>query len=194
MSLLYNCFLLFYTFFKIGVLGFGGGYAMISMIMMECEKFSISAAQFADLNALDMIVPGPLAINAATYAGYLYSGFWGALAATAGVVAPSFIIVALVMHFIRKYRENTIMNGVLSGIKPAAVGLIAAASVTIALDILVKPGMKINTIFSDFLGTVSLLGIGVFIVTAVANIKFKINPILLTVIAGILGAVLSLVK
>lgn len=188
MTILLNCLLLFYTFFKIGLLGFGGGYAMISMIMMECEKFSISPAQFADLNALDMIVPGPLAINAATYVGYLYSGFWGALAATVGVAAPAFIIVILVMHFIRKYRENKIMNGVLSGIKPAAVGLIAAASVTIALGVLMRPGMDTATLLSDPLGTVSLIMAGIFTVTAVANIKFKVNPILLTVLAGVLGA------
>ena len=76
MTLVYRCLLLFYTFFKIGLFGFGGGYAMMSMIMVECEKLSITLAQFADLNALDMIVPGPIAINAATYVGYLHSGFW----------------------------------------------------------------------------------------------------------------------
>ena len=191
MAILLNCLLLFYSFFKIGVLGFGGGYAMTSMIMMECEKFSISAAQFADLNAVHMIIPGPLAINSATYVGYMYSGFWGAFAATLGVMAPSFILVALVLHFINKFKENTVMNGALSGIKPAAVGLIAAAAARIAQGVLLKPGMEINTIFSDPLGTVSLLMIGVFTVTAVTNIRFKVNPILLTVLAGVLGAVVA---
>jgi len=191
LTLLLDCLLLFYSFFKVGVLGFGGGYAMLSMIMIECEKFSISAAQFADLNALDMIVPGPIAINAATYVGYLYAGFWGALAATIGVAAPSFIFVIIVMHFLNKYRESSIMNGALSGIKPAAVGLIAAAAMIIAAGVLVKPGMDTTTLLSDPLGTVSLLMAGVFIVTAIANIRFKVNPILLTVLAGILGAVVG---
>lgn len=191
MTLLFDCLRLFYSFFKIGVLGFGGGYAMMSMIMLECEKFSITFTQFADLNAIHMIVPGPLAINAATYVGYTHSGFWGALAATIGVSAPSFIIVVLVLHFIKKYRENTIMSGVLSGIKPAAVGLIAAASVTIALGVLLKPGMDRTTLFTDPLGTASLLMVGVFAATAVANIRFKVNPILLTILAGILGAFIA---
>jgi len=191
MTLLLDCLLLFYTFFRIGILGFGGGYAMMSMIMIECEKFSISAAQFADLNALDMIVPGPIAINAATYVGFLYSGFWGALAATVGVTAPSFILVSLVLHFINKYRESLIMTGALSGIKPAAVGLIAAAAMMIASNVLLRPGMDTSTIFSDFIGTVSPLMAGVFIVTAVANIRFKVNPILLTVLAGVLGTVIA---
>ena len=189
MALLLNCLNLFYTFFKIGILGFGGGYAMMSMIMIESEKLSITMEQFADLNALDMIVPGPLAINAATYVGYLHSGFWGSLAATLGVMAPSFLLVSLVLHFISKYKNNAIMEGALAGIKPAAVGLIAAAAMMIAQSVLLNPGMTVSTIFTDPLGTVSILLGSVFIVTAVANIKFKVNPILLTVLAGVLGAV-----
>ena len=188
MTLLLNCLLLLYTFFKVGLLGFGGGYAMISMILAESEKLSITAAQFADLNALDMVVPGPIAINAATYVGYLHSGFFGALAATVGVALPSFILVTLVMIFINKYRENKIMNSALSGIKAAAVGLIAAAALRIASEVLIKPGMSAATLLSDPLGTVSLLMTGVFLATAVANIRFKVNPILLTVLAGVLGA------
>ena len=192
MTLLLECLLLFYTFFKISLFGFGGGYAMLSMIMVECQKFSITPEQFSDLNALDMVVPGPIAINAATYAGYLHAGFWGALAASVGVAMPSFILVTLVMHFIKKYRENTVMNGVLSGVKPAATGLIAAAALLIASEVLLAPGAKLATLFSDPLHTVSFLMIGVFVVTAVMNIRFKVNPILLTVLAGVLGAVLSL--
>ena len=188
MNLLSNCLFLFYTFFKIGIVGFGGGYAMMSMIMTESENLSITLSQFADLNALDMIIPGPIAINAATYVGYLHSGFWGSLAATIGVVLPSFILVTLVMHFITKYRENTIMIGVLSGIKPAAVGLVSAAALIIAREVLLKPGMTAASFLSDPLGTVSFLMVGVFLVTAVANIRFKVNPILLTVLAGVVGA------
>jgi len=191
MTLLFNCLNLFYTFFKIGILGFGGGYAMLSMIMIECEKLSITVEQFAELNALDMIVPGPIAINAATYVGYLHSGFWGALAATVGVAAPSFVLVIIVMHFISKYRENAVMDGAISGIKPAAVGLIAAAAMMIASGVLVNPGMDISTIFTDPLGTVSLLMAGVFLVTAVANIGFKVNAILLTALAGVVGAIVN---
>ena len=179
---------LFYTFLKIGLLGFGGGYAMMSMIMIECEKLSITAQQFADLNALDMIVPGPIAINAATYVGYLNAGLGGALAATLGVSLPSFLLVSLVMLFIAKYKENTVMAGVLGGIKPAAVGLIAAAALTIASGVLLVPGGNIAELFSTPLGTVSPLMAAVFIVTAVAVIRFKANPILMMLLAGGVGA------
>ena len=191
MTILILCLKLFLSFFKVGILGFGGGYAMMSMIMMECDKFSITMEQFADLNAVDMVVPGPLAINAATYVGYLNAGFPGALAATIGVSLPSLILVSLILLFINKYRNNTILNGALAGIKPAAVGLIAAAAMLLATNLLLKPGMDISTLVTDPTGTISLLVLGVFLATAVANIRFKINAILLTLLAGVVGAVFS---
>lgn len=183
-----NLFKLFVSFFKIGIMGFGGGYAMLSMIITESEKFSISAAQMADLNALDMVVPGPIAINAATYVGYLQAGVWGAVFATIGVMLPSFIIVTVVMRFIARYKGNKIMVGFLSGVKPAAVGLIVAATATIASSVLLQPNASLSTIFTNPLGTISVFLVAVFAVTAVANIRFKINPILLTALASIAGA------
>lgn len=191
MTLFLACLRLFFTFFKIGIFGFGGGYTMLSMILAESERLSVTLEQFADLTALDMIVPGPIAINAATYVGYLHAGFWGSLAATIGVSLPSFLIVALAMHFLLKYQDNNLLGDFLSGVKPAAVGLIAAAALLIASDILLQPGAELSTLFTDPLGTVSFLMIGIFFVSAVANIRFKINPILLTVLAGILGAVFA---
>ena len=188
MELIISCLILFYTFFKIGLVGFGGGYAMMSMIMAESEKLMITPAQLADLTALDMVVPGPIAINAATYVGYLHSGFWGALAATLGVSLPSLLLVILVMHFIVKYRENTVMNGALAGIRPAAVGLIAAATITLAMEVLLNPGTNAAMLLTDPLGTVSLLMTAVFLTSAVANIRFDVNPILITIVAGIIGA------
>lgn len=180
---------LFWVFFKIGVVGFGGGYAMLSMIMAESKQFSVTLAQFADLNALDMIIPGPIAINSATYVGFLHAGFWGALAATIGVMLPSFFIVTLVMHFMARYKENRLMNGFLSGVKPAAVGLIAAAALTLASGVLLNPGASLSTLFANPLDTFSVFLVIVFAVTAIANIRFEINPILLTVVAGIAGAI-----
>ncbi len=186
--ILIECLRLLYTFFIIGVTGFGGGYAMMSMIITESAKFGITTAQLADLNALDMVVPGPIAINSATFVGYLHAGFWGALAATIGVALPSFIIIVIVMRFIVRYRENRLVGGFLSGIKPAAVGLIAAAALTIGSGVLLNPGGSLTNLFSDPLGTLSLPLIGIFAAVAVANIRFRVNPILLTIIAGVIGA------
>jgi chromate transporter len=193
MTLLLDCLLLFYTFFKIGILGFGGGSAMISMIMIECEKFGITMEQFADMNALEMVVPGPLAINAATYTGYTAAGIAGALSATVGVTLPSLIVVAVALHFLGKYKDSAVVDGVLSGVKPAAVGLIASAAALIAASVLLKQGADIAALIADPLGTVSILAVAVFAVVAVANIRFKANPILLTLAAGVVGAVAEMV-
>lgn len=183
-------FKLLYVFFRIGALGFGGGYAMMSMIIDEASRFSITSEQFASLTALDMVVPGPIAINAATFIGYLAGGFWGALFATIGVSLPSFVIITLVMHFIERYRENKVMNSFLSGVKPAAVGLIAAAAMTIASGVLLLPGASLSTLFTNPLGTISIVACAIFLIAAFANIRFNVNPILLTVLAGIVGAFL----
>ncbi len=184
-----QCLKLFYAFFKIGLVGFGGGYAMLSMIMEQAEQFSVTIQQIADLNALDMVVPGPIAINSATYVGYLSAGFWGALSATIAVSLPSFIIVTLVMRFIEHYRKNKIMNGFLSGVKPAAVGLIAAAAMTIASGVLLNTGASLAGLLTDPFGTISFLLLGVFVVTSFLIIRFDVNPILLTLLAGIIGAI-----
>jgi chromate transporter len=181
---------LLYTFFKIGIVGFGGGYAMLSMVITESSKFGITAEQFADLTVLDMVVPGPIAINAATYVGYLRGGYLGATFATIGVSLPSFLIVTLVMIFIKRFSENKVMNGVLYGIKPAAVGLIAAAAMTIASGVLLLPDTSLSNIFTNPLGTISVVATIIFILAFLINIKFKVNPILLTLIAGVVGAFL----
>ncbi len=181
--------MLLWTFLKIGVLGFGGGYAMMSMIMQESAQFGVSVQQLADLNALDMIVPGPIAINAATYVGYLGGGIVGSVAATLGVMLPSFFIVALVMRFLDKYKENKIMAGVLMGVKPAAVGLIAAAALQIASGVLLHHGYSAMDIFSRPLAALSPLMAAIFAAVAVLNIKWRVNPILMTLIAGVIGAV-----
>ncbi|HAL74099.1 MAG TPA: chromate transporter [Clostridiales bacterium] len=188
MTLLLECLKLLWAFFKIGAVGFGGGYGMLSMIMVESLKFTVTLEQLADLNALDMVIPGPIAINAATYVGYLHAGFWGSLAATLGLIAPSLVIVALVLRFIDRYRQNHIMQSALSGIKPAVVGLVATASVTIASGVLFNPGTTWTSLLADPLGSVSWLLLAIFVATVVANVRFKVNPILLTVIAGVVGA------
>lgn len=190
--MLLNCFKLFYTFVKLGFLSFGGGYAMLSMIMSEARHFSVTPAQFADLNALDMVVPGAIAINAATYVGYLYQGMAGSIAATIGVSLPSFVLTVVVMRFFAHFKDNLWLTDILSGIKPAAVGLIAAAAITIASDVLTVPGKDIGNLLVNPIGTLSLVPVVVFILTAVLNIRFKINPILLTVLAGIVGAIVIL--
>lgn len=188
--MLLNCLKLFWTFLKIGAVGFGGGYAMLSMITTEAQKFSVTLAQIADLNALDMLVPGPIAINAATYVGYLYAGVWGSLAATIGVSLPSFALAIVVLRFLSKFQNSLWLADLLSGVKPAAVGLIAAAALTIASDVLTKAGKDAAGLLTDPLGTISIACVIIFAVVAALNIRWKVNPILLTLLAGVAGAFL----
>jgi chromate transporter len=185
-----ECFKLFYTFVKLGFLSFGGGYTMLSMVMTEARRFSVSPAQFADLTALDMIVPGPIAINAATYVGYLHQGLPGAVAATLGVSVPSFVLTIVIMRFFAQFQDSFWLTDTLSGIKPAAVGLIGAAAFTIAANVLTVTGKNIGDAFITPIGALSLNCVIIFILTAVLNIRFNINPILLTVLAGIAGAII----
>ena len=154
------------------------------------QKYGITPSQLADLTALDMVVPGPIGINAATYVGFLDNGMWGATFATVGVALPSLIIITIVMIFLDKYRHNHIMNGVLYGIKPAAVGLIAAASLIIANGILLIPGFTIKDVFTNPLESVEIIGVIIFVLAFFLNVKLKINPILLTLLAGVVGAFL----
>lgn len=186
--MLIECLRLLVAFFVIGFLGFGGGYAMLSMIMTQSLEFSVSAAQFADLSALDLIVPGPIAINAATYVGYLHQGIAGAVVATVGICLPSIAITAIFMQVLKRYKNNHWLEDVLSGIKPASVGLIAAAAFTIASEVLLKPGESASDLFANPLAAISVECVIIFVVTALLCIKTKINPIFLTLIAGLIGA------
>lgn len=181
---------MFLTFLKLGFIMFGGGYGLLSMLLTEAGNLGISMEQFADLTALDLIIPGPIAINAATYIGYLNSGFLGSLGATIGVCIPSYIICIAVLYSLDRFRDSTIIQGILSGVKPAAVGLIAMAVITIGGEVLLKEGHTAAELLSNPLAVISPLAIAIFVATAILNIRFKVNPILLTVCAGVIGAFL----
>lgn len=123
---------LFYTFFKIGLFGFGGGYAMLSLVQFEVVEAHhwLTASEFTDIVAISQVTPGPIAINSATYIGYQATGgtVLGAVIATFAVCLPSIIIMILVCRFFLLFKNNRYVVAALSGMKPAAIGLIAAAS------------------------------------------------------------------
>lgn len=183
---------LFFVFFRIGLIGFGGGYAIMSIVMQESEKLGVSVQQFADLTALHLVIPGPIAINAATFAGYQNSGFWGSLSATLGISAPCFIIVLTVMYFLEKFKKSKIVEGLFYGVRPAAIGLIAAAALTIAREVILREGVTLssffNGVFSSPASVLSPMCLVIFILSLICLARFKMNPILVTVLAGVAGA------
>lgn len=125
---------LFLTFFKIGLFNFGGGYAMISFLQNEVvfKNGWLTTAQFTDIVAISQVTPGPVGINMATYTGYAAGGDgWGALIATTAVCLPSFIVMLLVSKYFLKYQHTQAVEGIFKGLRPAVVGLIAAAALVL---------------------------------------------------------------
>lgn len=180
---------LFYVFFKIGLFSFGGGYAMLPMIYQDIGKFGfMPPREFSDIVALSQMTPGPIAVNAATYVGYKYAGFWGSVSATIGVCMPSFMLILIISAFFYRFKESKIVQAVLSGIRPATVGMIASAVLFFAQTSLYNPELLGAEMFKKPLEFVSLPAVGICALTVFLNGKFKVDPILLTVLAGVLGA------
>jgi chromate transporter len=121
---------LFLTFFKIGLFSFGGGYAMLPLIQKEIVAANgwLTLSQFIDVVAISQVTPGPIAINAATFVGYKMGGVLGSLAATIGVVTPSLLVVLTLTLLFLKYNSLNQVQAAFTGIRPAVVALIAAAT------------------------------------------------------------------
>ena len=167
---------LFLVFAKIGVFGFGGGMAMLPMIYQGAKSFGLmSADEFSNLVAISQVTPGPMAVNAATYVGFNCAGYAGAFAATFGVALPSFILVTLACYFISKFKESKAIEGAFAGIRPVTVGLIGAAVIFMGQSAFAAISVVPCVIT---LGTVILVG------------KFKVSPIAIVIIAGVIGAIL----
>ena len=106
---------LFYTFFKIGLFGFGGGYAMLSMIQGEVvTRYGwLSPQEFTDIVAISQMTPGPIGINSATYVGFTVTGsVWGSITATFAVVLPSFLLMLTISKFFLKYQKHPSVEAV----------------------------------------------------------------------------------
>lgn len=183
---------LFYTFFKIGLFGFGGGYAMLSMIQGEVvTRYGwISSSEFTDIVALSQMTPGPIGINSATYVGYSsivgagYSpgiGVIGSIIATFAVCLPSFILMLLISKYFLKYQKHPAVEAVFRGLRPAVVGLLAASAL-----LLLKPE---NFGTPDESVMQFIISIVLFIGTFIATYRYKMNPITLIIICGAIGGI-----
>lgn len=175
---------LFYTFFKIGLFGFGGGYAMLSMIQGEVvTRYGwISAQEFTDIIAISQMTPGPIGINSATYVGYTATGnIWGSLISTFAVVLPSFILMLTISKFFLKYQKHPIVESIFSGLRPAIVGLIGAAALVL---------MNKENFGSPKEDTYTfIISVCLFIVAFIGTYKLKINPILMILGCGVAGLI-----
>ena len=182
---------LFMMFFRIGMFSFGGGYAMLPLIFQGVQEFGImTASEFSRLVALSQVTPGPIAVNAATYVGFQYTGFAGALTATVGVSLPSFVLILITMHFMKVFQESKALDAILRGIRPATVGLIASAVIFLAETSIFNGAVFSAELLENFQEHVNWLPAVVFVVTIILAGKFKIGPIKLTLLAGLVGALI----
>lgn len=185
---------LFFSFVKIGLFSFGGGYAMIPLIQKEIESHEwLSASEFVDIIAISEMTPGPVAVNSATFVGYKAAGVLGGIIATFGVALPSVVLVLIVSRYFFRFQDHPLNKMLFYGIRPVIVGLIFSAAVIVAQTAFFKEDIVFNLsyILKNFLYVINFKSILIFAVSLICLVKFKINPILMIIIAGILGVVFA---
>ena len=180
---------LIWAYLKIGLFGFGGGYAMLALIEREIVGPGwITEQMFTDIVAISQMTPGPIGINSATYIGYVapgqYSdafvsplyGVLGSLLCTLVVIIPSFVLVAYTSHLIRRHRESTVVKGIFAGLRPVVVGLIASAA------LLLMNSANFGEEMSQVIWSVAICFVAFIMVY-----KMDFHPILIICLAGVAG-------
>lgn len=181
---------LFWTFFKIGLFGFGGGYGMLSLIQNEVVENHqwISNSEFTDIVAVSQMTPGPIGINSATYVGYKAienvgmsrtQAIFGSLLASFSVMLPSFILMLLISAFFMRYKDHNSVQTVLKWLRPVVVGMLAAAVLLLLNE------ENLGGFQRDNLQL--YVSIGLFALAFVATYFWKIGPIKVILLAGLFG-------
>ena len=182
---------LFYTFFIIGLFGFGGGYGMLSLIQTKVVPEWISTGQFTDIVAISQMTPGPIGINSAAYCGYMAChnaglstsmSVLGSCVATFALVLPSLILMIIIAKLFLKYMSSPTVQSVFTGLRPAVVGLLAAAT------LLLCNKENFSSPSNDMWQF--CISIALFIATFVGTKVFQVNPIKMIVMAGFAGLLL----
>lgn len=193
---------LVWAYVKIGIFGFGGGYAMLSLVEKSVVQPGwISETMFTDIVAISQMTPGPIGINSATYIGYVAPGhvnpalaspLWGILGsvlATLAVVLPSFLLVIYLSHFIQKHNESGAVKAVFSGLRPVVVGLIASAAIMLMNAANFNPEGSTRQLVASIIISVVAFCLVFFPIPFRGN-KIKLHPIIVIVLAGIAGYLL----
>ncbi len=174
---------LFWTFLKIGVFTFGGGYAMLPLIQSEVASHGwLTSEELINFIAVSESTPGPFAVNISTYVGMTVGGLFGSFCATLGVILPSFIIILIVAKCFKKFKNSKIVSGCMSGLKPAVVGLIGAAVISVGKTMFFLDGVTLS-IFSDATVYVSL-AVSAFMTVLAFK---KVHPIIIICLSAVIG-------
>lgn len=165
---------LLFTFFKIGLFSFGGGYAMIPFMQREIiEKHQwLSSSEFVDIIGISQMTPGPVSVNSATFVGYKVGGVVGSILATLGITVISFILVSIASKAIDKFKESKYLKAALLGMRPVLIALIINAFISFAKD-----------------AYVDVKSIIVTLIVGGCLFSKKIHPIVIIVLAGLLGII-----
>ena len=183
---------LFWTFFKIGLFGFGGGYGMLSLIQNEVVENHqwISNSEFTDIVAVSQMTPGPIGINSATYVGFKAmenagmsrtEAVCGSLLASFSVMLPSFILMLLISAFFMHYKDHKSVQTVLKWLRPVVVGMLAAAVLLLLNE------ENLGAFSADNLQL--YVSIGLFALAFVATYYWKVGPIKVILLAGLFGGI-----
>ena len=182
---------LFLTFLKIGVVSFGGGYAMIPLLTDEVLAHAwLTEAEILNFIAVSESTPGPVAINMATFIGASQGGFIGAILATLGVVLPAFSIILLIASVIGGLLKYAGVKAFLNGVRPVVTGLITATGLWLILSVTITLKNVYSPIDIDYK---AIIIFGIIAVTHIVYKKItkkKISPILLILLSAVLGIVL----
>ena len=173
---------LFAAFFEIALFSIGGGYAAMPLIRSQVVQAHgwMTMSEFADLLTIAEMTPGPIQLNAATFAGMRVAGLPGALCASLGVVAPSLVLVSLLAWLYRRYRSLSVIQGVLGFLRPAVVALIASAG----LDVLLLVLFGGQPVAPD---AVNLLGAVLFVLALFLLRRRRMSPIAVMLLCGVLS-------
>lgn len=180
---------LFLSFLQIGAFSFGGGYAAMPLIQSQIVTRHgwLTMAEFTDLITISQMTPGPIAVNSATFVGIKIGGIPGAVIATAGCILPSCIMVTLLAKLYLKYRNMVVLQGILNSLRPAVVSMIASAGILILISAFWGSETSVR------LGNTSWSMVVIFGICMVLLQKFKMNPIVVMVLAGVLKVGVSLI-
>ena len=172
---------LFISFLKIGAFSFGGGYAAMPIIQSEVvDTYNwLTVEEFTDLITISQMTPGPIAINSATFVGIRIGGVVGAAVATLGCILPSTILLIFLAWMYKKYKKLTVIQSILSVLRPAVVVMIAISGIKILESALGINGFSIENFKIHMLA--------IFIICMVLLLKYNKNPIFVMVLAGLLN-------
>lgn len=176
---------LFLTFFKIGAFTFGGGYAMLPLIQAEVlARRWLSENQIINFIAVSESTPGPFAVNISTYIGSQVGeiGIWGAFCSTLGVVLPSFLIILIIARYYEKFKNSKTVKALMSGLKPAVIGLIATALLSMAKTVFLEHGVSLLVLREPM----TYISLGTVLVMSVLAFK-KAHPVLIICLSAVIG-------